>query len=306
MGQLAAAVAVAACLLSACSRPAALPSNTEQIGEGLYLFNAGDQRSLFMVTDEGVVVTDPINAEVALSYRAAISEITDQPVKFVVYSHYHWDRASGAEVFTGEGAQVVTQERCQERFEDNPNAAVVSADITFSDHYELKLGGRSLELFYLGPSHGDCLTVFLARPANMLQIVELVNPPRAAFPRDPNVTYVRPHNLRQFCAALEQLADENGVETVIASRISSVGDPEAAAMTSPPTAPVSIIGDQADFWHAIYDIVENARRNGRIGIDGSVQLSDEDLRRFERFDGYEPDNLPIIMRRFVGYYDMGR
>ena len=306
MRRLMASIAVSACILSACSQPFTLPDSVEQLSDGLYLFRADDQRSLFLVTDEGVVVTDPINAEAARDYRDAISTITDQPVKFVAYSHYHWDRVSGAQVFTEEGAQVIAQERCQERFEDNPNAAVVPADITFPEHYEITLGGRSLELFYLGPSHGDCLTVFLARPANMLQIVELVNPPRAAFPADPNVTYVRPHNLRQFFADLEQLALDKGAETVIASRTWAVTDGPSGQAEAPATAPASIIGDQAAFWHAIYEVVETARRDGKIGIDGFVRLSPEDLQPFERFDGYAPDELPIIMRRFVGYYDMGR
>jgi hypothetical protein len=31
-----------------------------------------------------------------------------------------------------------------------------------------------------------------------------------------------------------------------------------------------------------------------------------DLDSYQEYDGYEPADLPIIMRRFVGAYDMGR
>ena len=98
------AILFAAWVLSGCgpSPPRSLPPNTEQVADGVYLFQSSGHRSLFLVTDQGVIVTDPLNAKAASAYRDAIADITDQPVKFVVYSHYHWDRVSGAEVFTAD------------------------------------------------------------------------------------------------------------------------------------------------------------------------------------------------------------
>ena len=177
----------------------------------------------------------------------------------------------------------------------NPNADVVMPDVTFSDRYDVALGGKSLELHYFGPSHGDCLTAFLARPANLLQVVELVNPPRASFPEDPTVPYIKPHNLRQFFRAVESLAAERGVTQVVAS---SAGPPA--------TGPVSLIHDQALFWDAIYQTVEAADAQGKIGMDSFVRPEAIDRNRFKPYDRYDPAALPIIMRRFVGYYDMGR
>ena len=299
---------LAAWVLAGCgpSAPPTLPANTERVADGVYLFQSGGHRSLFLVTDAGVIVTDPLNAEAAGDYRDAIAAITDQPVKFVVYSHYHWDRVSGAEVFTEQGAQVIAQERCAERFRDNPNPAVVMPDITFDDRYEVSLGGKTLDLYYFGPSHGDCLTVFLAKPAGLLQIVDLVHPPRAAFPADRNVPYVKPHNLRQFFTAVEALAEQEGVTEIVASRVTLVDDGAGGRQPSPPTAPVSVIADQARFWNLIYTAVETARAEGNVGIDSFVKLKTIDLAPFEPFDGYRKEDLPIIMRRFVGFYDMGR
>ncbi len=200
-------------------RAADAPTAVDRIAEGVYAFRSGAERSLFLVTGEGVIVTDPLNTAAARAYREAIATVTDEPVKFVAYSHYHWDRVSGGAIFQRDGATFVAQQRCAERFRANPNPEVVMPDVTFSDRYVISLGGRSLELHYFGPSHGDCLTVFMVEPANMLQIVELVNPPRAAFPDDPSVPYIKPHNLRQFFRAVGQLAAERGVQQVIASAV---------------------------------------------------------------------------------------
>jgi hypothetical protein len=292
--------------LASCQRAPATHPDVEMIADGVFLYRSGTERSLFMVTDEGVIVTDPINAEVAKSYRDAIAAITDEPVKYVVYSHYHWDRVSGGQVFKAEGAEIIAQEQCVERFKANPNDAVAMPDKSFSDHYEVSLGGKSLDLYYFGPSHGDCLTVFLARPANLVQIVELVNPPRATFPADPNVPYIKPHNLDKFFAAVESLVDDNGVEKIVASKVTMTVDEQGAEKMSPALGPASIISDQAMFWDAVYSEVAKARAEGNVGIDSFVRLKGIDLSKFEPYDNYNPDDLPIIMRRFVGFYDMGR
>jgi len=291
--------------LTGCQSPPPDP-NVEDIGDGVFLYRSGDQRSLFMVTGDGVIVTDPINTEVAKTYRQAISTVTDEPVKYVVYSHYHWDRVAGAGIFKDEGAEIIAQEQCIERFKANPNDEIRMPDISFSDHYEVSLGNKSLELYYFGPSHGDCLTVFLARPANLVQIVELVNPPRATFPADPNVPYVKPHNLDKFFAAVQGLVADYGIQQILASTVTTEVDTEGVEQISPPVGPASVISDQAMFWDAVYSEVEKARAEGNVGIDSFVRLKGIDLTKFEPYDNYDPEVLPIIMRRFVGYYDMGR
>jgi hypothetical protein len=300
---LAVAVLLAAC--SVTSSPVT-PGNTEQVGDGVYLFQSGGHRSLFMITDEGVIVTDPLNTQAARSYRAAIAALTDQPVKFVVYSHYHWDRVSGAEVFTAEGAQVVAQARCAERFVDNPNPNVVMPDITFDKEYKVSLGGRSLDLYYFGPSHGDCLTIMVAQPAGLMQIVDLVEPPRASFPVDRYASYIKPHNLLEFFEQARSLVMRTGTTEVLASHVRLIDDGQGGTIKSPPTAPALIIADQARFWNEIYAAVETAREQGNIGIDSFVKLKTLDTKPFEGFDGYNKEDLPIIMRRVTGFYDMGR
>ncbi len=275
---------------------------TEKVADGVYLFRSGSQRSLFLVGETGVIVTDPLNQAAAKVYRESISRVTKLPVKYVVYSHYHWDRAAGGQIFREEGARFISQERCAQRFRVNPNPAVVMPDITFSERLDVNVGDMTLQLYYFGPSHGDCLTVFLVEPANLMQVVDIVNPPRASFPVDPNVPYVKPHNLRQFFRAVDNLAVERSVQGILASR----AGPPVDGVAIPTTGPVTLIRDQAGFWNKIYSTVEIAREQGQLGLDSFVKPDGIDLEIFKPYAGYEPANLPIIMRRFVGFYDMGR
>ncbi len=153
-----------------------MATETYEISEGLYTFYHRGTRSIFMVTDDGVIATDPASVERAKLYRDAIREVTDQPVKYVVYSHSHWDHILGGQIFKDEGAQFISHENCMAYFEDVPNEDVVLPDITFSGNYTLELGGRSLELLYFGPNHSDCMVVMRPDPGDYLFIVDLLNP----------------------------------------------------------------------------------------------------------------------------------
>ncbi len=149
----------------------------EELGAGLYAFRYGPYRNIFIVTDEGVIVTDPLDVKAAKIQREEIAKITDQPVKFVAYSHSHWDHAAGGKIFKDEGAQFIGQEKCLANMRETPHPDVVLPDITFNDSYELELGEHSLGLYYFGPSHDDCMVVMIARPANILFIIDIGSAP---------------------------------------------------------------------------------------------------------------------------------
>mgnify|MGYP003407385986 FL=1 len=92
-----------------------------QIGPGYYSFRYTGTRNVFLVTPEGVIVTDPIEPAAARILREQIRKLTDQPVRYVVYSHQHWDHVLGGQVFKDEGAKFVSHASCLAHFDDMPN-----------------------------------------------------------------------------------------------------------------------------------------------------------------------------------------
>ena len=69
---------------------------TVHLGNGLYSHGTFRARSIFVVTDDGVIATDPVNQTHAARMREAIAALTDQPVKYVVYSHQHWGKSQNS------------------------------------------------------------------------------------------------------------------------------------------------------------------------------------------------------------------
>ncbi|MBK6596714.1 MAG: MBL fold metallo-hydrolase [Proteobacteria bacterium] len=106
--------------------------------------------------------------------RDEIRKITPLPVKYVVYSHEHWDHVSGGQLFKDEGAVFISHENCVAHFKDLPNPDIVLPDQTYSgEHYDLTLGNRTLQLRYYGHNHGDCLSVMTPAHVNVPFIVDL-------------------------------------------------------------------------------------------------------------------------------------
>lgn len=151
------------------------PTLTE-LDQGVYSYGNFVARSLVVITTDGVIVTDPTNARHATGMREAIATLTDQPVRYVVYSHQHWDHALGGEVFSKAGAEFWSHENCLAHWERHPHPELVLPDVTVSGNVDLKLGGRTLRLTYHGVNHGDCVLVMQVDGSDVLYVNDLVTP----------------------------------------------------------------------------------------------------------------------------------
>ncbi len=164
--------------------PAAAQSEAKRaitkIAGDLYRFQNNFHYSVFLVTGEGVIVTDPINAEAAAWLKAEISQRFNQPIRYLIYSHDHRDHSAGGEVFAEDGAIVVAHERTKEVIigEQRPTAV---PDLTFNDRMTLTLGGKTVELIYVGPSSSDNTIVMHFPAERALFAVDFITVKRLPF-----------------------------------------------------------------------------------------------------------------------------
>ena len=81
----------------------------QQIRGDLYRSGNGAWHSLFLVTAEGILLVDPLNVAHATWLKEQLAQRFGLPVKYVVYSHSHWDHVEGAALFA-DTARVVAHE----------------------------------------------------------------------------------------------------------------------------------------------------------------------------------------------------
>ena len=65
----------------------------------VYFARMDDYLSVFMVTSEGIVLVEPIGTEMATWLKGVLAQRFNVPVRYVIYSHSHWDHASGGAVY---------------------------------------------------------------------------------------------------------------------------------------------------------------------------------------------------------------
>src|SRR2546425_8855875 len=97
-------------------QPAAPPFATTKGTDNVDIFRYANHQSMFIVTPAGVIATDPISERrPAKPFIDAIQAVTKAPIKYVVYSHLHFDHIAGGKPFKDLGAVFVAHRDAQAR-----------------------------------------------------------------------------------------------------------------------------------------------------------------------------------------------
>ena len=158
------------------AQPNPPPVAVKKVADDLYFFfDYAGSNSVFLVTDDGVLVIDTRqHPRAGQELIAEIRKVTNKPIRFVINSHFHGDHTFGDAAFQAVGAQFIAQAqtpkimqkvqakemaRRQGYFKSHnydPNEVkLVLPEITFDKSMTLWLGGREMQLMYLGPGQQD-------------------------------------------------------------------------------------------------------------------------------------------------------
>lgn len=160
-------------LLAICKPSQAQNYQIEQIRGNVYRFTAGNYRSVFMETDEGIVVSDPISKEAATWLKQELAERFNKPIRYVVYSHNHPDHVYGGEVFDGEGVQFISHQLAREDLV-HTKAKTRIPNLVFEDEMVLYVGDSLVRLRYHGRNNGRGSISMLFEPAGVLHVVDWI------------------------------------------------------------------------------------------------------------------------------------
>jgi glyoxylase-like metal-dependent hydrolase (beta-lactamase superfamily II) len=119
----------------------------KQVKLGVYVVTEGLYQSAFVTTGSGVIVFDA-PPSFAAKLPQAIAEVTNEPIKMLVYSHSHLDHISGAGSLTNQakGLTILAEEETANflREKNDPRRPVPTK--TFKDRYTIKMGSMVVEL----------------------------------------------------------------------------------------------------------------------------------------------------------------
>ncbi|MGE4652401.1 MAG: MBL fold metallo-hydrolase [Myxococcota bacterium] len=150
-----------------------------EIAKGLdMLVGRGGNLSVSSGAD-GILLVDDQFAPLTPKIRAAIAEIQDGPVRFVLNTHWHGDHTGGNENFARAGALLFAQDAVRERMSRDqemrafgrtipasPEAALPV--VTFSDAMRFHINGEEIHVHHAPRAHTDGDAIVQFRRANAI------------------------------------------------------------------------------------------------------------------------------------------
>ena len=152
------------------------PRSLTRVNDNLYRHTSGAglavHSGLVLITREGALIIDPAMTCTSGWLRDEIRRRFNVPVRYVVYTHAHIDHISGTQIFQRDGAIVVANQRALEPIvgEGLPTAV---PDRVFEEDMRITLGGETVLLHRVAPSHSDSMIMVLFPRHRALQCTDV-------------------------------------------------------------------------------------------------------------------------------------
>jgi len=144
--------------------------------DNVYIFRNGNHQAMFIVTNAGVIATDPVaygRPTGGQQYVDEIKKVTEKPIKYLIYSHHHYDHIAGGKAFKDAGARVVAHKNATDRLKKLKDPHTVIPDESVGDSGRtINLGGTTLRLVYTGRNHSDSSLVMLLPKEKLIFAVD--------------------------------------------------------------------------------------------------------------------------------------
>lgn len=152
---------------------------TVPVKEGVYMLLGEGGNIGVSAGEDGVFLIDDQFAPLTAKIQAALDQITDKPVRFLLNTHWHFDHTGGNENFGKAGVVIVAHNHVRERLKTDQflkvfdrkipaSPAAALPIITFGDTVTFHLNGQTIHAFHVEQAHTDGDSVIHFREANVI------------------------------------------------------------------------------------------------------------------------------------------
>lgn len=256
--------------------------------DNVYIFRNVNHQAMFIVTSEGVIATDPVaygRPTGGQAYVDEIRKITDKPIKYLIYSHHHFDHIAGGQAFKTAGATVIAHRRAYERLSllKDPHT-VVPDEVVNDSGRTIKLGDTTLELKYFGLNHSDSTLVMRLPKEKIIFVVDAL--PVGSVPGRGMIDF-HPLETESFMKEILALDWERLIpgHPGPGDRLGTKQD----------------VQDQLTFLQDASAEMKVLAQNGKCWDTAEKEFK---LPKYENWPGYA-NNLPFVARRYCGLWRRG-
>jgi glyoxylase-like metal-dependent hydrolase (beta-lactamase superfamily II) len=152
------------------------PRGLTQIKGNLYRHTTGAglavHSGFVLITSEGAILIDPAMTCTSTWLRDEIYNRFKVKVRYVIYTHAHADHISGGQIFQQDGATVVANQRAVEPIVGEKLPTAIPNRV-FDKDMTITLGGETVLLHRVAPSHSDSMVMVLFPAYKALQCTDV-------------------------------------------------------------------------------------------------------------------------------------
>ena len=182
---------------------------TTDLGDNMYMLEGQGGNITVAVAKDGIIMVDGQYAPLHDKIKAAISNVSMLPIKYLVNTHFHGDHTGGNEAFAKDGATVISEINVKNRLAAGttngltgvktppvPEAALPSK--TYTGAFHIRLRGRVADLRHIEHAHTDGDTYVWFKTANVLSTGDTFTNGRY-----PNIDFANGGNIKGMIAATD-------------------------------------------------------------------------------------------------------
>jgi cyclase len=180
---------------------------TTGLGNDVYMLEGQGGNITVAVAKDGIIMVDGEFAPLHDKIKAAITAISNLPIKYLVNTHYDGDHTGGNELFAKDGVTVVTQDNVKIRLEAGTTNGLTGAKTppapqgalpsdTYTNFSKIRLSGRVADLKHIANAHTDGDTYVWFKTANVLSTGDTFTNGRY-----PNIDFANGGNIKGMIAA---------------------------------------------------------------------------------------------------------
>ena len=153
----------------------------QKLTDNVYvLFGAGGNIGV-SAGEDGVFLIDDQFAPLTEKIKAAITEFSDQPIRYVVNTHFHFDHSGGNENLGKQGAVIVAHKNVRLRMAKDQFVQAFNARtpaqpdialpvVTFQEGVTLHLNGDDADIIHVKNAHTDTDSIVHFKKANVIHM----------------------------------------------------------------------------------------------------------------------------------------
>jgi glyoxylase-like metal-dependent hydrolase (beta-lactamase superfamily II) len=182
---------------------------TTDLGDNVYMLEGQGGNITVAVAKDGIIMVDGEFAPLHDKIKTAIAAISNQPIKYLINTHFHGDHTGGNEPFAKDGVTVVSEVNVRNRLAAGTTNGLTGARTppapqgalpskTYTGVFKIRLRGRVADLRHIANAHTDGDTYVWFKTANVLSTGDTFTNARY-----PNIDFANGGNIKGMIAATD-------------------------------------------------------------------------------------------------------